>query len=116
MLKEVNGKIYILPKDLPDITDCGVIRAGILAGEVKKNRVEPEHALFTASDPQNLRRILNLKLSDKRTEEFLSGKEIYCDTKNGYTAVAFEGIISGFGKCSDGRLKNKYPKGLRIYR
>ncbi|MBQ1977135.1 MAG: hypothetical protein II225_00125, partial [Ruminococcus sp.] len=31
----------------------------------------------------------------------------------GYTAVAVEGILTGFGKVSSGMLKNKYPKGLR---
>ena len=26
---------------------------------------------------------------------------------------AVDGIVTGFGKCSGGRLKNRYPKGLR---
>jgi NOL1/NOP2/fmu family ribosome biogenesis protein len=31
----------------------------------------------------------------------------------GYCAVCVNGITLGFGKASNGRLKNKYPKGLR---
>ena len=43
---------------------------------------------------------------------FLRGEEIDCDTK-GYTAVCVAGVTTGFGKASSGRLKNRYPKGLR---
>ena len=31
----------------------------------------------------------------------------------GYTAVCVNGVVTGFGKASGGRLKNRYPKGLR---
>ncbi|MFQ7106095.1 MAG: methyltransferase RsmF C-terminal domain-like protein, partial [Neglectibacter timonensis] len=31
----------------------------------------------------------------------------------GYTAVCVSGVTTGFGKASGGKLKNKYPKGLR---
>lgn len=112
----INGKAFLIPKDMPDINGLGVIRAGVLIGEFKKNRIEPEHALFMSAKPENLRRVLNLPLSDKRIADFLKGQEIDCDGKNGYTAVALDGIITGFGKCSNSRLKNKYPKGLRIIR
>lgn len=33
----------------------------------------------------------------------------------GYTAVAADGIVTGFGKASNGVLKNRYPKGLRTH-
>ena len=47
----------------------------------------------------------------------LHGEEIAVsqDVK-GYTAVCVNGITTGFGKASNSRLKNKYPKGLRILR
>lgn len=113
-----NDKAYILPKGLPDFEGLGVIRAGILAGTIKKSgkksRIEPEHALFMAAKPENIKRLLDMKISDKRINEFLSGNEIECDGEKGYTAVSVEGVIIGYGKCSDGRLKNKYPTGLRI--
>ena len=53
-------------------------------------------------------------LDDRRTVEFLHGMEIDCTCEKGYAAAAVEGMTVGFGKCSGGRLKNKYPKGLRI--
>ena len=42
-----------------------------------------------------------------------NGEEIEADGKKGFTRVLVEGIPLGFGKLSEGRLKNYYPKGLR---
>lgn len=114
IIEIIKDRAFIIPDNLPDINGLGVIRAGIFAGEFKKNRIEPQHALFMSSKPENIRRVLNLGIDDVRITDFLKGLEIDCNKENGYTAVAIDGIITGFGKCSDRRLKNKYPKGLRI--
>lgn len=116
ILTVINDKAFVISENLPDINGLGVIRAGVLAGEFKKNRIEPAHALFMSAKPENVKRILNLQPDDSRIIDFLKGQEIDCDSASGYTAVAIDGIITGFGKCSNGRLKNKYPKGLRIIR
>ena len=108
----MNDKLYIMPENIPDIKGLGVIRAGILAGEFIKNRFEPSHALFMSAKAENLKRVLSL--DDKQIKEFLHGMETDSNCSNGYTAVTYQGIITGFGKTSNGRLKNKYPKGLRI--
>lgn len=107
-------KLYLQPEDFLPTDEPGVIRAGILAGEIVKNRIEPCHALFTAFPPEYFRRVLSLTVQDARTDAFLHGSEIDCNGESGYTAVALEGMTFGFGKCSGGRLKNKYPKGLRL--
>lgn len=107
-------KVYALPEICPDLTGTHAVRAGIFVGTVKKNYFEPAHALYTSADINNLKQVLNLSLADLRVEKFLRGEEIDADISlKGYTAVAVEGIITGFGKASGGRLKNKYPKGLR---
>lgn len=108
----MNDKLYIMPDDMPDIKGLGVIRAGILAGESVKNRFEPSHALFMSAKPENIKRLL--ELDDNGIKEFLHGMETDSNCSNGYTAVTYKGIITGFGKTSNGRLKNKYPKGLRL--
>ena len=109
----LNGdKIYIVPNGLPDIKGLGVIRAGVLAGEFVKKRFEPSHALFMSARAENVKRVL--ELDDDSIREFLRGMEIDSDCENGYTAVSYKGIITGYGKTSNRRLKNKYPKGLRL--
>lgn len=106
--------VYILPQACPELKGTGAIRAGVFAGTLKKNYFEPAHSLFMAAQPDNIKRIVDLKLSDERVKKFLHGEEIPVDGDvKGYTAVAVEGIVTGFGKVSTGMLKNKYPKGLR---
>ncbi len=109
----INDKLFLLPDQLPDLNGLGVIRAGLLAGEWKKNRFEPAHALFMAYRTGQFHRVLELSLDDERVGSFLRGYEIDSNTDDGYTAVACCGMTLGYGKCSSGRLKNKYPKGLR---
>ena len=108
----IGDKLYLMPDGLPDMGRLGVIRSGIFAGTVTKNRIDPEHALFSCAKPEQLCRVLDLPPDDQRISDFLRGFEIDCDG-SGYTGVAVGGIMLGFGKCSGGRLKNKYPKGLR---
>ena len=108
-------KVYALPENCPDIKGTGVLRAGVYVGNIKKNYFEPEHHLFMSADIKNVKQVVNLNLDDERLVKFLKGEEIPVDDSlKGYTAVAVEGVITGFGKVSSGRLKNKYPKGLRI--
>jgi NOL1/NOP2/fmu family ribosome biogenesis protein len=58
--------------------------------------------------------VAELCLADPRTAAFLRGEEIAVEGESGFTAVTVEGITCGFGKVSNGRLKNRYPKGLRL--
>lgn len=109
-----DDKVFVLPEVCPDLAGTHAIRAGVFAGNIKKNYFEPEHSLFSSADPENVKRVLDLKLSDPRLKGFLRGEEISTDSiDKGYTLVCVEGIALGFGKASGGKLKNKYPKGLR---
>ncbi len=110
----IGDRIYLYPDDLPDMRGLGVIRAGVLAGEYVKGRIEPSHSLFASAKPSELNRVLDLSPDDQCLSDFLHGVEIDCDGEKGFTGVAVAGMMLGFGKCSGGRLKNKYPKGLRI--
>ncbi len=107
-------KLYILPENCPEIKGLGVLRAGVFAGIIKKNYFEPQHALFMAQKTENIKHPVDLKLSDSRVKKFLHGEEIDVEASlKGYCGVSVEGITLGFGKASGGKLKNKYPKGLR---
>lgn len=87
---------------------------GIAVAELCKNRLEPCHAAFMAAQAADCRQLIDLKRCDERLSLFLKGQEIPVEGVQGWTAVAVEGITVGFGKASGGRLKNRYPKGLRL--
>ena len=114
-LCKFGDKIVILPQvTLPDMSGLSVIRAGVLLGEIKKNRIEPCHALYMASDRENLTNYTDLSYNDERLKRFYHGEEIETDTSaKGFCAVLVEGVTTGFGKVGGGVLKNRYPKGLR---
>lgn len=105
--------VLLLPQGLPELSGLGVLRAGVPVGELKKGRLEPAHGLFLAGRPKRFRQVLKLKGDDPRVRAFLHGEEIDAPGVQGYAGIAADGVMLGFGKCSGGRMKNRYPKGLR---
>lgn len=89
------------------------LRAGVLVGELVKNRLEPHHNLFTAYGTECANR-LELSAAQEECAAYLRGEELDAGgAQNGFCAVLCDGFCLGFGKISAQRLKNRYPKGLR---
>lgn len=120
---EVYGKIVkvaerfiILPEGLPDIAGLNVLRAGVLLGKSKGSSWEPAHAAFMAASKDEIKvSCVDFESGSSEILDYLSGREISInDNLIGYVGVCVDGIAVGFGKAVNGRLKNKYPKGLRL--
>lgn len=109
-----DGRVLLLPERLPPSLDrMRVLRAGVLAGELRNGRFVPAHGLFLALSKEAFAH--TVELSGKPLTAFLAGETVPCDgSLRGYTAVCCQGYPVGFGKASDGMLKNHLPKGLRI--
>ena len=104
--------IALVPHDLP-LPTYSVFMPGVMLGEVKKGNFFPHHQFFSAYGERFIR-IENLSKDDPRTEKYLRGEEIDAKTAgSGWCAVTYEGVSLGGGKCSGGKIKNHYPKGLR---
>ena len=109
----VHGGSVLLPVPFPQ-TGLHVLRAGVFVGSVQKGRFLPEHHLFTAFGALCTNREA-LTLADPRVTEYLSGREIAADTAaDGWCCVTVDGFPMGGGKVSGGRVKNHYPKALRL--
>ena len=109
----VHGGGVLLPVPFPQ-TNLHVLRAGVFVGSVQKGRFVPEHHLFTAFGALCVTRE-ELTLSDPRTVEYLSGREVEARTAaDGWCCVTVDGWTLGGGKVSSGRVKNHYPKALRL--
>ena len=109
--------VHLLPPDFPTVRGISVLSAGLPVAELcgeRTLRAEPTHALFQAATADNCRRLVDLPLSDPRLTAFLHGEEIAVSAPNGFAGIAVEGMLTGFGKVSGGKLKNRYPKGLRL--
>ena len=104
-------QFYLSMLPLPDLKK-NVLRYGICLGEIKNKRFEPNHSLYRANSLVGKYRY-TCDLDDLEYDKFISGQEIRRDLANHYYLLTYKGISIGFGKCSNGIIKNKYPKGLR---
>ena len=108
---EKNGHVYVSGEPFYDCGRCRIVRAGIPAGEILKNRFEPDHALYM-SEMFGFAR--TFELDDTQMGDYIRGLEIKAETEKGWYCVSYGGHHLGCAK-SDGRtLKNKYPKRYRM--
>lgn len=107
-------QVRLLPLHMPSTHGLGVLAAGTAMAMVCKNRLEPHHSIFIAARAQDCRQTIDLAPDDPLLTAYLHGEEIPCSTGKGWTAVCVAGMPVGFGKASNGKLKNRYPKGLRL--
>lgn len=107
------GENFFISKvDLP-VLPFGVVSCGVCVGEMKKERIEPAHQFFKAFG-KSFKKKIEFDLDDKRVEQYLKGNEIDCSSENGFACVLVSSVPLGGGKVVQGRLKNYYPKGLRL--
>ncbi len=115
-LVQVGDRFFLMPEGMPEYAGLGVLRAGVEVAVLKGKRAEPAHGLFMAARPEELNWCVSFSCDSPEIAAFLRGEElgVELDAPNGsYVGVAVEGMVTGFGKYSGGRLKNHYPKGLR---
>ena len=105
--------LYLKPAGV-NLDGIKVVRPGLHLGVCKKNRFEPAHALCKALKISDFKNVLNFTLDDDMLYRYLKGETIQGNVK-GYCAVTCDSLPIGWCKGSDGILKNKFPKGLRIY-
>ncbi len=106
-------QLYYSPAPELDWDKLKVARVGLHLGTVKKNRFEPAHALALALSPAEAARVASYGADDPELLRYLKGEALTREGESGWTLVAVEGFSIGWGKQSEGQLKNHYPKGLR---
>ena len=111
-------KLYLVPKALCEDGDPAlalkglrVLRAGLCAGTVVgldrgRGRFEPDHALALTGG----NRSFDVDLESACA--YLKGETLPCALR-GWHTVTYCHLPLGWGKASDGIMKNHYPKGLR---
>lgn len=112
-LYKYNNKYYLSLIPLIDL-EKNIIKYGIYVGEIIKNRFEPSHNLYRANSLKGKYKYV-YELNSNEYDKYITGNELKIDKENNYYLVTYKGSSLGYGKCSNGQLKNKYPKGLRRY-
>ncbi|MBQ7833779.1 MAG: RsmF rRNA methyltransferase first C-terminal domain-containing protein, partial [Lachnospiraceae bacterium] len=90
-----------------------VLRPGLHVGTFEKKRFEPSHSLALALKMQDVKQVLEADVEAGEPEKYLRGESLVTEGGKGWTLVCAQGHPMGWGKVSNGMLKNHYPKGLR---
>ncbi len=104
--------LYLKPKNI-NIDKIKVVRAGLHLGICRKNRFEPSHALCLALKKEDFKNSVDFPCDSEILKKYLMGETIECD-KKGWCAVTVNGYPIGWGKASNGILKNHFPKYMRL--
>ncbi len=112
-LVKVGSNIVLIQHGCP-LPPHSVFMTGVLIGEMRGDIIRPSHQFFSAFGGDFLLKV-DLDGTDGRLDRYLHGEEIDTDVReSGWCAVTYRGVPLGGGKISGGRVKNHYPKGLRI--
>lgn len=106
---------YSAPPDCPDLDRLRVLRAGVQLGRLVKDRFEPSHSFALALTSDEIKNSLSFDEGAKELTAYLCGETLPC-AFDGWATVCVNGLPLGWGKASNGVLKNHIPKRLRINR
>ncbi len=106
--------LYRIPQGMPSVQKLKVLRQGLWLGTLKKNRLEPSHALALALKPEQAVYTADFSYNSGEIRAYLNGQTIPYQGENGWYLVLADGYGIGWGKLVGGIMKNHYPKGLRI--
>lgn len=103
------GHLTAAPAELPPLKGIRVLRAGLHLGEIRGKVFLPDHALALACPAARL-----LPVSPAEAAAYQRGEVLkVSEEQKGFYVPTLNGLALGWGKASDGQLKNHYPKGLR---
>ena len=113
----VGNNVFLVPNGLETrvqtaLDELKFVSIGVKMGSIEKERFEPNHNFFMAYYNEFKNKI---ELTDDQFKKYLHGEEIIVSNiSKGYGVVTKNGYPIGGVKIVGNRLKNLYPKGLRI--
>ena len=89
-----------------------MLRMGLVLGEVRQGRFIPNHSF--AVSQRVPKGFLRFELTLNQLIRYLLGEVLPCPEEiSGWVLLTYKHIDIGWGKASQGMIKNHYPKGLR---
>ncbi|MGN1020164.1 MAG: RsmB/NOP family class I SAM-dependent RNA methyltransferase [Aristaeellaceae bacterium] len=105
------GDTLVCLPDCPDVKGLKVLRVGLHLGQLKGRVFQPDHAWAVSICPPALPR---LPLTEEQARRYQAGEVLPApEGLRGFVLPTRSGLPLGWGKVSDGMMKNHYPKGLR---
>lgn len=106
------GDMLIAAPELPPLKGLKVLRAGLQLGGMKGKIFMPDHAL--AMELRHTAGYPAVAADEAQAAAYQRGETLPApEGMSGFCLITLDGLSLGFGKASDGQVKNHYPKGLR---
>lgn len=111
---QFGDQVYALPEAMVDYKGLKVVRPGLHLGTLKKNRMEPSHALALSLNREQACQCYDMKTGEE-ISRYLKGETLQTEepAENGWVLMLADGYSLGWAKRVGTTLKNHYPKGLR---
>lgn len=116
-LYRVGSSIYFAPIGFDAemqtaLEELKFLSVGVKIGTIEKGRFEPSHTIFMMM-PEKFKNKIELSMDELK--KYMHGEELSSElNEKGYGVVTVNGFAVGGVKISQKRLKNLYPRGLRI--
>ena len=105
------GETLVCLRNVPDIRGLKVLRYGLHLGTLQGRVFQPDHAWAVSITPPPLPHV---ELTETEAIHYQAGETIAVSADlRGCVLPCFYGLPLGFGKVTNGVMKNHYPKGLR---
>ena len=102
-------KIYYMIPQYFDFKKLKVLRGGLKLGSIEKHGFELDHAFS-----HYLKKYKNeIELTKEEVKLYLQGQSLQLKANEGILLIKYQNQPIGFAKSINGRINNKYPKGLR---
>jgi 16S rRNA C967 or C1407 C5-methylase (RsmB/RsmF family)/NOL1/NOP2/fmu family ribosome biogenesis protein len=108
-----HNRLYLLPDPAIKSGSLHLLRYGLLLGEARRGYFKPAHTLAMALRIDQAQEHVDWPADDPQITAYLSGHDLPSAGANGWILVTVDGFPLGWGKRSNGRLKNHFPRGLR---
>lgn len=112
-LEVINSKLYLMPREIPNLKGLRILRTGLYLGEIKKNRFEPSGAFACSLNKNEFANNVDLDVEDNNVIKYLKGETLQIEGSKGWNLVSVDGYSLGFAKKVNNLLKNKYYPGWR---
>lgn len=106
-------RLFLLPKDLPNIGGLRVLKSGWYLGDLEKGRFEPSQHFAMGLFKDEVKKTIDLPRTDERVLRYLKGETLDLAVDPGYHLVMVDGHALGWAKGAGNRLKNKYSSSWR---
>jgi 16S rRNA C967 or C1407 C5-methylase (RsmB/RsmF family)/NOL1/NOP2/fmu family ribosome biogenesis protein len=110
----LENRFFMIPTRYAYHPALHTLRAGVFLGDIDKKYFYPSHHLAHVLTSQDVQRSVDFRVDDTKLLAYMRGEEIQVSMLDGWTLVTVDGLSLGWGKVSQGRMKNHYPKGLRL--